>query len=110
MFTHYLLLSLSLSLSRTHACTHRYGRAGVMGMVCFLMTQAITKLSWQVILRQINASKFNTRRGLKGAGLSNDRNSFASFDRKTIFPTALFFQASLKKLIPLPSKISLSSS
>lgn len=63
-------------------------------MVCFLMTQAITKLSWQVILRQINASRFNTRRGLRGAGMSNDRNSLTSFDRKPIILTALFSQAS----------------
>lgn len=42
----------------------RFGRAGAKGMVCFLMTQAITKLSWQVILRQINASRFSTKRGL----------------------------------------------
>lgn len=63
-------------------------------MVCFLMTRAITKLSWQVILRQINASRFNTRRGLKGGGVSNDRNSLASFDRKPIILTALFYQAS----------------
>lgn len=50
------------------------------------MTQAITKLSWQVILRQINAGRFNTRRGPGGAGVSNDRNSPAFFDRKTIIP------------------------
>lgn len=77
----------------THTCTHRYCRARVEGMVCFLMTQAITKLSWQVILRQINAGRFNTRRGPGGGGLSNDWNSPASFDRKPIIPIVLVSQA-----------------
>lgn len=47
---------------------HRYGLAEAKGFVCFLMTQSITKLSWQVILRQINAGRFNRRRGLRGGG------------------------------------------
>lgn len=94
-------MPLSLVVTRTHTLTHSTdmqvweGRA--KGMVCFLMTQTITKLSWQVILRQINASRFNTRRGLRGAGLSNDRSSLASFDRKPIILTALFSQARFLK-------------
>lgn len=62
-------------------------------MVCFLMTQTITKLSWQVILRQINTGRFNTRRGPGGADVSNDRNSPASPDRKPIIPILSFSQA-----------------
>lgn len=73
--------------------TGRYNRPGAKGMVCFLMTKTITKLSWQAILRQINASRFNTRRGLGGGGVSNVRNSLASFDRKPIILAALFSQA-----------------
>lgn len=90
-------------VSLTHTCTHthRYCRARVEEMVCFLMTQAITKLSWQLILRQINAGRFNTRRGPGGGGLSEDWNSPASFDRKPIIPIVLFSQA--RSLVFQPS-------
>lgn len=87
----YVLYKLLGFLSLSH--THTYCRAGVKGMVCFLMTLAITKLNWQVILRQINAGRFNTQRGLKGAAVSNDRNSLAFFDRKVIMLTVLLSRA-----------------